>query len=124
MGEDEKIATFFDMIQNFIKERKQILLEAFSTGTALKRADAANVFVYINRATGVINVTPIYDIIKYPKYQNLITVKPEISEIPMLKNEKETDIKKRLARNIMELRQFHLQVTYKASQDNSILDKN
>ena len=25
MGEDEKIATFFDMIQNFIKERKQIL---------------------------------------------------------------------------------------------------
>lgn len=90
--------------------KKEIAIEAFSTGNPLKQnVSHANVFVFINRATGDVYVKNIKTILK-DDFDNIRGL-DSISNI-YLKNKKEDRVQDRIYNILNELHQKKIEVAY------------
>ena len=90
--------------------KKEVAIEAFSTGNPFKNAQAANVFVAIDSTTGQVFVTNIADIID--KNRHSIGGLNKVGSI-VLPNYKTTDVRDRIYNVLNNLHKQKLRITYK-----------
>lgn len=90
--------------------KKEVAIEAFSTGNPFKDAQAANVFVAIDSTTGKVFVANIADIIN--KNSHLIGGLSKIDSI-VLPNRKATSVRDRIYNVLNDLHKQKIRVTYK-----------